>query len=196
MVVWGPLRHKLLLSQGCGWNESVLHVTWLNLPNDNLSFFFYQKKQLSLWLIENVEGVTPHSGGRGCFIYTFLGSVWTLTHPPTSSLTHTSIMHNAPHKTWLSLRGPAACLAFVPHACLLLVRNEHSPHLIWINLCPGEHLAPVPCSIQASVVEFYWKVCRGKLLLLLHHPTSTPPPKRARGGGYIVILLHSNKIFA
>lgn len=35
--------------------------------------FFIKRSHCPLWLIERVGGVTPHSGGWSCFIYTFFG---------------------------------------------------------------------------------------------------------------------------
>lgn len=81
--------------------------------------FFIKRSHCPLWLIEKVWEVTPHSGGRGCFIYTFFPSSSQFVHhcltaPPLPPYSTPKMHHKAVHVC----HGSARPCELAVHECL------------------------------------------------------------------------------
>lgn len=81
--------------------------------------FFIKRSHCPLWLIEKVWEVTPHSGGRGCFIYTFFPLLFSVCPPLPNPLPlppySTPKMH---HKAVHVCHGSARPCELAVHECL------------------------------------------------------------------------------
>lgn len=142
-------------------------------------FSSIKRSHCPLWLIENVGGVTPHSGGRGCFIYTYLGQYvhsLTHTHPPTFSLN--AHLRKEPQKLCLLCASPRPASP----SCRMRGRFLRAPstHLHSSRfICIAGRVGTRPISVQASLLKFYWKVCSGKLPHT-QPTTQAPLPQRVQ----------------
>lgn len=140
---------------------------------------FYQKKPLSPVIDRESGGVTPHSGGRGCFIYTFFGvSLFTTaaTPPlltPARSFplpnTHTHLQKNA-------IISRAFFCAFTRNAggALISVRPRSSLELQ--NLSPRAYM-----SYPAEAPRYYQRtgVCLDFIQVYSHRRSCTSMFKHA-----------------
>lgn len=144
-------------------------------------FFPIKRSHCPLWLIEDVGGVTPHSGGRGLlYLHIFRVSMFTHspTHPPTSSLTQTSEMNPRSRAFSARPRGLSSTSCRMRGRFLLALKR--SPPLTSIHVYPGARWHPShQCPGVSRGILLKKKDCSGTLPHT--QPTTYAPlPQRAQ----------------
>lgn len=132
---------------------------------------FIKRRHCPLWLIEKVGGVTPHSGGRGCFIYTFFGvSLFTVATPPSQP--------KCPHKPCLlcaSTRLAVQCFG----GAFTFVRSfvtRHFTNHFQSHICVPNVPIVFLCA-KAPNLRLYWKVRLQRKSCATHRRTCPPLPQ-------------------
>lgn len=139
--------------------------------------FFIKRSHCPLWLIERVGGVTPHSGGWSCFIYTFFGLG--LLSPPLDTPPNT-YREERKKTPWAvhCMRVPATCPSC---AWAHLWNDEEKNGRIYylILLYPVE----APCYYQYEAFGWTESTCSLQKRQHVHVQTCPPLPQPTGGRG-------------